>query len=421
MISFFLYLVLALLIFQDSITRYFTDLGFLTNIDEILIIICFIYSIIKIFQNKKMYSFQMKLLLFIIVFAGIGILSCYLNSAFNFKHVMEAMFLSIKFFLGVFAFSFINVSKEGKMKIIKKLNVIGIICAIVGIFNFLFPNIYSSIFSFALVTERNGLTSVTSLFYHPGRYGWFMLFLAIMNYCIYKFEKKQNNLRYMLLFLVFALLSFRVKVIMGIISFFIIDLLMDKKINLKKFFVLIFITLVSTLLFKNILINNYNLYFNSSSSGDSARTVLIQKSLVIMKDYFPLGVGFGYYGSWYSQKYYSIYYKKYNMDTIWGLSEAFPSYISDTYWPSIIGETGILGLCVLIYILIIILRKLKNKYTSSTGFNKMFSNFAILILFQTIIESVGEQSFNSVPEYILVSFFVGITLNTNINRLKEKN
>ena len=138
-----------------------------------------------------------------------------------------------------------------------------------------------------------------------------------------------------------------------------------------------------------------------------------------MKDYFPFGVGFGYYGSWYSQKYYSVYYKKYNMDNVWGLSEDFPSYISDTYWPSILGETGIIGVLILIYIIIIIIKKLKKLYKKSNGFNKTFLNFTILILFQTIIESFGEQSFNSVPEYILVSFFAGISLNQNMNRLKE--
>ena len=50
--SFFLCIIFALIVFQDSITKIFTSLDFLTNLDEVLILISFVYALTRIFKNK---------------------------------------------------------------------------------------------------------------------------------------------------------------------------------------------------------------------------------------------------------------------------------------------------------------------------------------------------------------------------------
>ena len=49
------------------------------------------------------------------------------------------------------------------------------------------------------------------------------------------------------------------------------------------------------------------------SHDDVARNILTSKSMEIAKDYFPLGTGFGTYGSYISGVYYSSLYYKYDL------------------------------------------------------------------------------------------------------------
>ncbi len=75
----------------------------------------------------------------------------------------------------------------------------------------------------------------------------------------------------------------------------------------------------------------------------SARARLYVTAFQVAKDHFPFGSGFGTYGSHYSGVYYSPLYSKYDLNLIYGLSESSHSYISDTFWPAILGQTGFIG------------------------------------------------------------------------------
>lgn len=74
-----------------------------------------------------------------------------------------------------------------------------------------------------------------------------------------------------------------------------------------------------------------------------ARSALYGASVEIARDSFPLGVGLGRFGSHMSRVDYSPVYAEYDLDRIWGLMERFPLYITDTFWPMILGETGVIG------------------------------------------------------------------------------
>jgi hypothetical protein len=76
-------------------------------------------------------------------------------------------------------------------------------------------------------------------------------------------------------------------------------------------------------------------------------------SVVLALQHFPLGVGFGRFGSATAQEHYSIEYLKLGYDSIQGLgSPGNPHnhgrWLTDTQWPAIIGETGLVGAAVFI-------------------------------------------------------------------------
>ena len=91
-------------------------------------------------------------------------------------------------------------------------------------------------------------------------------------------------------------------------------------------------------------------------AGDSpdARIALYNTSVLIARDRFPFGVGLGRYGSGTSRDPYSPVYHEYGLDKIDGLSPQHSAFISDTFWPRILGETGVIGLAALLVFTVVL-------------------------------------------------------------------
>ena len=52
----------------------------------------------------------------------------------------------------------------------------------------------------------------------------------------------------------------------------------------------------------------------------------------------------GTFGSRIAQRFYSPLYYKYGMTTTLGMDPIWPAFACDTFWPMILGETGVIGL-----------------------------------------------------------------------------
>ncbi len=81
-----------------------------------------------------------------------------------------------------------------------------------------------------------------------------------------------------------------------------------------------------------------------AGAATPARIALYLGAVAVAADEFPLGAGLGRYGSWISRTNYSDVYREYGLDQIYGLSPENPQFITDTFWPQILGETGVVGL-----------------------------------------------------------------------------
>jgi hypothetical protein len=87
-------------------------------------------------------------------------------------------------------------------------------------------------------------------------------------------------------------------------------------------------------------------YYEYVVNPVAARILLYRGSLEISADYFPLGAGFSRYGSPLSGSHYSPEYVKLGFNHVWGLRafDASGQFFTDTFWPAILGETGLVGL-----------------------------------------------------------------------------
>ena len=100
-------------------------------------------------------------------------------------------------------------------------------------------------------------------------------------------------------------------------------------------------------------------YFFSDIQSDSARYQLLITALSIAKDSFPLGTGFGTFGSYMSAIHYSPVYRIYGISTVHGLIEGATYFTSDSFWPMILGETGVVGLASIVIVLGNMLKRLQ--------------------------------------------------------------
>lgn len=92
---------------------------------------------------------------------------------------------------------------------------------------------------------------------------------------------------------------------------------------------------------------------------DSARSELTRGGATVAAQYFPLGAGFGRYGSSTAANSYSPLYYELGFDRRFGLSPNSDQFLNDTQWPALYGETGWLGAaafaaglgCMLVFLL----------------------------------------------------------------------
>ena len=144
-------------------------------------------------------------------------------------------------------------------------------------------------------------------------------------------------------------------------------------------------------------------YYYLELSGSSARSALTLTSFEILKDYFPIGTGFGTYASASASEYYSPVYFQYGLNNVHGLSDAGVLFGSDTFWPIIFGQTGAIGtVCFLLVLLLLFLRILKIRKTSIPAYA-----MGIFIFGYLLISSTSEPAFHNsvaVPLAMLLGY-----------------
>ena len=151
--------------------------------------------------------------------------------------------------------------------------------------------------------------------------------------------------------------------------------------------------------------NRIYYFFFSSLQDESARYQLLEKSIQVANDHFPLGSGFGTFASYLSaQQYYSPLYKMYGLSEVWGLWEGSASFVSDNYWPMILGQTGWLGfLCMGFAVLFLFLRIQKLYAYKGIYFS------GLIIITYLMIASMAESAFvhpTAIPFAVCLGVFL---------------
>ncbi len=376
--------------------------------DEVIAIFSIIYIILKLTltqYKKKCPTNIIKLILVVIVLIIIGLIS---NIT---AKIQTNLFIIIVDIISNFKIVFISVAmymmlnKETANDILKKLNVMSKIFIILGIIF----GILSLFFNLGMRGEyRYGIYCFNFIFSQAHIYSMFLLFALL----VVAFNAKRDKIFFLYWILVDIQLILTTKgtSIMTCICSFLIYIYIYKKGKIKlRMIIPIGIAIA---IFGGYQINTYLL------NTTAPRSVLYIYGLKTAMTYFPIGSGFATFGSDMAAKHYSLLYMKYGFYNRYGMSPDKTSFLNDNYWPMILGQFGIIGTPLTIYMIYILF-----KVVQKSLINRNIKTIMFTIIFYMIIASVGASIFTTSTTIILC---LGIvlslkTLNKNGEFYNEKN
>lgn len=144
----------------------------------------------------------------------------------------------------------------------------------------------------------------------------------------------------------------------------------------------------------------------------TARSLLVKGGISIMRDYFPLGSGFGTFGTEVAASYYSPLYYKYGLNSFWALAEGGTELV-DCYWPAIAAELGFFGIILMLLLIVLFIKK----FVRDAKGKKYYLIVALTYSAYLLMSSTATAIFSS---YITAGFFVIAMALINVESEKQE-
>lgn len=379
--------------------------NFLANIislsDELFILIIFIYTLIKGHQLISNRVIQVTSL-----FVMCGLIGNYINHI-DLLTSLLGVFNVIKPILLFYAFSNIDFDMNDFMKFMKPFEKF-FVFFIIGIFlDLLIPSfgdfLSETIFpNYKHGEERLGLRCIQGFFPRSGG----LTILALLYYIFYKYYQPNGSKWKYLLMCVVTFLTLKVKDIIAMLICVALSFFRSiKGIHIA----LAGVTLYGLIIVYSIILpDHFNGYMNMEEDSGTARVALTVTSGKIARDYMPFGVGFGQFGSPTSRDRNSSVYSKYGIDWLYGLNYERDGgkYMVDTFWPMIIGETGILGTIMFVLLLWLVFGPSLRDFLSDTS--SITGVLPAMLCIALLITSVAKPSLLGPPNSLLLWGLAGM-------------
>lgn len=227
------------------------------------------------------------------------------------------------------------------------------------------------------IEERFGIKAFMFVFGHPSNFaasivGVFALLLR---------DAKQHKL-YLAACVVILLSTMRFKAI-AFVAVMMLAMLAFRRVKRLTFTFL----LVAAILAVGVASYQLDIYLN----GDTARGALLTNSVRVANEAFPLGSGFGSYGSDVTKDAYTELYYQLGFNTIYGLTESNPIYLADMFYSTVLAQFGWLGFLVFLFIPVLFVFDV----SAAARRNEVFFWAVMSIPIYLLITSTTEPSFFS--------------------------
>lgn len=308
--------IYAVSLFYAAFENFLQQFGFF---DEIVAFTIFAYALIfsKIKRKKEFISFVIIILFYVTY-------SIFIQSNIN-KAIFRDLISILKPFLCFYSFYYLSFKlTKNQCQILSRLSLIfGVILW------FILPFI-------------NNLYANTAAYYPS-------CILCAVAYIL--FSNNKNKWTVALLLILPGLFTNRSKFYTELILFIYIAYFFKNQFKISLRHIIVAIILILLAIFLNW--NKFSIYFITGAENGVARTLLYVNSISILNDYFPFGSGLGSFATDASGKYYSDLYFDYDLNYTFGLSpndyKTDHDYFSDTFYPALIAQYGILGIILFFY------------------------------------------------------------------------
>lgn len=148
------------------------------------------------------------------------------------------------------------------------------------------------------------------------------------------------------------------------------------------------------------------------TSDGFARNELTRAAFEVAGDYAPFGTGFASFGSNVTgePEFYSPLYYEYGLSNVYGLTPNDASFVSDTFWPTVLGQFGYAGLVVYGILLASLFQYQRN------GLSRITAASLYIYLF---ISSTSESAFFN-PSAVFLAFCAGLAAS-GVSSMTEAN
>lgn len=156
-------------------------------------------------------------------------------------------------------------------------------------------------------------------------------------------------------------------------------------------------------------------YYYIEGRGRFAKSIMTATSLQIAKDYFPIGTGFGTFGSTYAASNYSPVYYLYGIAENPELGVQSKMYLKDQFWPILLGENGVLGTVIYGILLLLLFTQIQRVYYYQKKKYFLLIFFYVFLLMTTFSEAGFMQ-----PMVMIYAFVMGILLEEYEEKRNQK-
>ncbi|WP_345801557.1 hypothetical protein AAIB33_00205 [Microbacterium sp. AZCO] len=290
--------------------------------------------------------------------------------------------------------------------------ILAIVLIVTGLVNLAIPRPWTALLGGSAVQFTAGIPALIGPFRQPAAFGRMAVIMAA-SILVYQFFVRSSWYGYVVAFLLagLSLVTFRVKSLVGL-------LVVSTGLVLRAGRPLLLLVIAGVIPAALALIGpglflyvfgDVDLYYGEGAV--SARSRLTAGGFEIAAGHFPLGVGFGRYGSATAADYYSPEYIRLGFQYIYGIGSGLGmgKFLNDTQWPALLGETGWLGTIAFAIGAILAVRVLFVKVAPNEPSIIRWIRLSGICWFVLImLDSVAAPAFSSPPSYLFLFAAPGI-------------
>jgi len=141
------------------------------------------------------------------------------------------------------------------------------------------------------------------------------------------------------------------------------------------------------------------------------RFLLYRDGVLLAVDHFPFGAGSGLFASHYSVIERSPLYERLGYDEVWGFNAENDSFLTDTFWPAVVGEGGVVALLAYLGLVVLPFVWARRLLRTADTSNRILALATIASGVVLLVNSLAAPTFAAPPTAPLLFVLAGLCVS----------